>query len=183
MKGASVFYDCTNIFPERLTLAFIKSAVHHGAQVANYARVDGFVIGENGKISGVKVKDLLRGSSLELKAKLIINCAGPWADILLGLAISRHSSGNLKRSEGIHIVTKKIVSSHVVSYMTKEGRHFFMVPWRGHNLIGTTDQPFTGNPDEYRVTGQSIQGLIEEVNTTLGSEVVTYKDVLYTYGG
>lgn len=183
MKGASVFYDCSNIFPERLTLAFLKSAVHHGARAANYAEVEGFVIGENGKVEGVKVKDLLNGASVDLKARLVVNCAGPWADLLLGLARQEAFPGALKRSEGIHIVTKKIVSSHVVSYMTREGRHFFFVPWRGHNLIGTTDQPFSGNPDDYRVTGQSIQGLIEEVNTTLGSDVVSCKDVLYTYGG
>ena len=183
IKGASVFYDCSNIFPERLTLAFIKSAVHHGAHVANYARVEGFITGSSGKIEGVKVNDLLKGSTSELKAKLIINCAGPWADILLGLAKPGNSSGTLKRSEGIHIVTKKFVNAHVVSYMTKEGRHFFMIPWRGHNLIGTTDQPFVGNPDECRVTRQSIQGLIEDVNTTLGSDILGYDDVLYTYGG
>jgi glycerol-3-phosphate dehydrogenase len=183
LKGASVFYDCSNIFPERLTLAFLKSAVHHGAQVANYAQVEGFVIGGNGKVEGVKVKDLSRGTSLDLKARLVVNCAGPWADLLLGLAQQELSSGTLKRSEGIHIVTKKIVSSHVVSYMTREGRHFFFVPWRGHNLIGTTDQPFLGNPDDYRVTKQSVQGLIEEVNETLGSDVIFRKDVLYTYGG
>lgn len=183
MKGASVFYDCANIFPERLTLAFIKSAVHHGAKVANYARVEGFIMNDNGKIEGVTVRDLLKGSLQELKAKLVINCAGPWADILLGLARQGTASGTLKRSEGIHIITKKIVNSHVVSYMTKETRHFFMVPWRGHNLIGTTDQPFTGNPDEYRVTRKSIEGLINDVNTTLGSEVVGYDDILYAYGG
>ena len=183
MKGASVFYDCSNIFPERLTLAFIKSAVHHEAQVANYARVDGFITNSTGKVEGVKVYDLLRGSASELKASLIINCAGPWADILLGLAKPGNSSGILKRSEGIHIITKKFVNAHVVSYMTKEGRHFFMIPWRGHNLIGTTDQPFIGNPDEYRVTRESIQGLIEDVNTTLGSDILSYDDVLHTYGG
>ena len=183
MKGASVFYDCSNIFPERLTLAFIKSAVHHGAHVANYARVDGFIMNGDGEVKGVTVGDLLMGTTCELKASLIINCAGPWADIILGLAKPGTSSGTLKRSEGIHIVTKKLVNAHVVSYMTKEGRHFFMIPWRNHNLIGTTDQPFTGNPDDYRVTGRSIQGLIDEVNTTLGSEVISFEDVLYTYGG
>jgi glycerol-3-phosphate dehydrogenase len=129
------------------------------------------------------VHDLLNGTTRELRAGLVINCAGPWADILLSLARPENHAGALKRSEGIHIITKKIASSHVVSYMTREGRHFFMVPWRGHNLIGTTDQPFTGNPDEYRVTRDSIQGLMDEVNATLGTEVVTWDDILYTYGG
>jgi glycerol-3-phosphate dehydrogenase len=144
--------------------------------------VEGFIM--NGpKVDGVKVKDLLNGSSKELKAALTINCAGPWADIILGLAQPGDTSKTLTRSEGIHIVTKKFVNSHVVGYMTREGRHLFMIPWRNHNLIGTTDQPFTGNPDEYRVTRENIQGLIDEVNATLGSELLSFKDVLHTYGG
>lgn len=183
MKGASVFYDCANIFPERLTLAFIKSAVHHGAQVANYARVEGFTANGNGQIKGVKVRDLLTDTPVELSGTMVINCAGPWADLLLGLARPESTTGALKRSEGIHIVTRKRVNTHVVSYMSREARHFFMIPWRNHTLIGTTDQPFTGNPDEYRVTARSIRGLIEEVNMTLGMEAVTMDDVLYTYGG
>jgi len=183
MKGASVFYDCANIFPERLTLAFIKSAVFHGALAANYARVDDFLTNGGGRVKGVRVTDLLTGKTSELTGAMVINCTGPWADLLLGLARPGNAPGSLTRSEGIHIVTRKRVNSHVVSYMTREGRHFFMVPWRNHTLIGTTDRPFTGMPDEYRVTLRSILGLIEEVNTTLGTEVVTSDDVLYAYGG
>jgi len=183
MKSASVFYDCANIFPERLTLAFIKSAVHHGAHVANYAQVQGFVANGNGRIKGVRVCDLLAGREVEIAGTMVINCAGPWADLLLGLARCDTATGTLKRSEGIHIVTRKRVNTHVVSYMTREARHFFMVPWRNHTLIGTTDQPFTGDPDNYRVSAQSIRGLMEEVNMTLGTEAVTMDDVLYAYGG
>ncbi len=183
MKGASVFYDCANIFPERLTMAFIKSAVFHGARVANYAEVSGFIANGDGRVKGVEVQDLLNGTTSELTGTMVVNCAGPWADLLLGLARPENATGTLTRSEGIHIVTRKRVNNHVVSYMTREGRHFFMIPWRNHTLIGTTDQPFSGKPDEYNVSRRSIQGLIEEVNMTLGTEVVAYDDVLYTYGG
>jgi len=183
MKGASVFYDCANIFPERLTLAFIKSAVFHGARVANYAEVSGFIANGDGRVKGVEVKDLLNGATTELAGSMVVNCAGPWADLLLGLARPESEPAALTRSEGIHIVTRKRVTGHVVSYMSREGRHFFMIPWRNHTLIGTTDQPFSGRPDEYRVSRKSIEGLIDEVNTTLGTEVVAFDDVLYTYGG
>jgi len=115
-----------------------------------------------------------------------VNCAGPWADILLGLAQSR-SNGckTLRRSEGIHIITeKKLLSGqYVIGSMTPEGRHFFLIPWRGHALIGTTDKPFEGNPDEYRVTRQSILELIDEVNRSFGDGRLSYADVKHTYGG
>jgi glycerol-3-phosphate dehydrogenase len=182
MKGASIFYDCLNAFPERLTLAFVKSACVHGAMAANYARVDEFMM-EGQRVRGVVVRDLLGGSVVELPARLVVNCTGPWADIVLGKAVKTRAAGSLTRSEGIHIVTRKRVNTHVVSYMTEAGRHFFMIPWRNHTLIGTTDQPYTGSPDDYRVTPESIRGLIDEVNGTLGADVVNFDDVLYSYGG
>ena len=100
-----------------------------------------------------------------------------------GKASSSVAAAPLTRSEGIHIVTRRRVNTHVVSYMTAGGRHFFMIPWRNHTLIGTTDEPYTGSPDDYRVTASSIKGLIDEVNETVGAEVVDVDDVLYAYGG
>ena len=62
LTGASVFYDCNSIFPERLTLAFIKSAVAYGAKVANYSQVQGFIMDGQNHVTGVKVKDLLNNT-------------------------------------------------------------------------------------------------------------------------
>ncbi|MEN6472711.1 MAG: glycerol-3-phosphate dehydrogenase/oxidase [Syntrophaceae bacterium] len=186
LTGASIFYDCTSIFPERLTLAFIKSAVTHGAKVANYTQVEGFVPGENHGVKGVEVKDLLTGKTHTVEGTVTINCSGPWADIVLGLAkADGNGGGALRRSEGIHIITpKRLVSGkYVVGSMTPAGRHFFLIPWRDHTLIGTTDKPFTGNPDEYRVTKQSIMELIDEVNSCFGDGKLSYADICHTYGG
>jgi glycerol-3-phosphate dehydrogenase len=183
LTGASIFYDCTSIFPERLTLAFIKSAVSYGAKVSNYAEVEGFI--QNGiSVEGVKVRDLLDGRLHELKSRITINCGGPWADIVLGLA-NPGSPKNLRRSEGIHIITaKKMLSGkYVVGSITPKGRHFFLIPWRNHTLIGTTDKPYTGNPDDYKVTRQSIMELIDEVNSSFGDGGLKFSDVQHTFGG
>ena len=67
--------------------------------------------------------------------------------------------------------------------MTPEGRHFFLIPWRNHTLIGTTDKPFTGNPDDYRVTKNSIMELIDDVNSSFGDGKLSFADVQHTYGG
>jgi len=184
LTGASVFYDCMSIFPERLTLAFIKSAVAFGAHVANYTRVDGFLFDEGGNVAGVAVTDVLHDTKHEIRGDITINCTGPWADIILGLAKPEEMKETLRRSEGIHIITKKkIDESCVLGAMSKKGRHFFLIPWRGHTLIGTTDKEFIGSPDEYRVTKSSILDLISEVNSTLGEGFVKFEDVLRTYGG
>jgi glycerol-3-phosphate dehydrogenase len=186
LTGASVYYDCASIFPERLTLAFIKSAVAYGARVANYARVEGFVFDAQHSVTGVQVRDLLNNNVQTITGRITINCSGPWADIVLGLA-KPNGNGNitLRRSEGIHIITDKqlISGKYVVSSMTPSGRHFFLIPWRRHTIIGTTDKPFIGNPDNYRVTKQSILELIDEVNASFGDGTLSYADVRHTYGG
>jgi len=184
LTGASIFYDCMSIFPERLTLAFIKSAVAFGAHVANYTRVDGFLFDDEGSVAGVRVTDLLRSTEHEVRGDVTINCGGPWADIILGLAKSVEKTDTLRRSEGIHIITKKKIDQGcIVGAMSRKGRHFFLIPWRFHTLIGTTDKEYIGSPDDYRVTRQSIMELIDEVNSTLGDGFVKFEDVLYTYGG
>ena len=185
LTGASIFFDCSSIFPERLTLAFVKSAVKWGAKVANYAQVEGFALDPWRKITGVQVRDLLSGAVHTVNGSITINCCGPWADIVLGLARPGGNGNSLKRSEGIHIITEKRMTSgkFALGSITPSGRHFFVVPWRGHTLIGTTDKPFTGNPDEYRVTKKSIMELIEEVNKSFGNGKLCYADVRHTYGG
>ncbi|HDQ04963.1 MAG TPA: glycerol-3-phosphate dehydrogenase/oxidase [Deltaproteobacteria bacterium] len=186
LTGASIFCDCVSIFPERLTLAFIKSAVAHGAKVSNYSKVKGFILDKGKHITGVKVEDLFSGKTHSVSGDVTINCGGPWADIVLGLAKSNgKGSTTLRRSEGIHIITqKKLLSgNYTVGSMTPEGRHFFLIPWRNHTLIGTTDKPFNGNPDDYRVTKESIIELIADVNSSFGDGKLSYADVKHTYGG
>jgi len=186
LTGASLFYDCISIFPERLTLAFIKSAVACGAKVSNYVKVEGFLNDDKKNILGVKVKDLLCNKEKKIFASVTVNCAGPWADILTGLAKTNSSNGtSLRRSEGIHIITKKKLLSgkYVVASMTPAGRHFFLIPWRGHTIIGTTDKPFVGDPDAYCVTKTSILELIDDVNSSFGDGKLCFADVVHAYGG
>lgn len=183
LKGARVFYDCLCIFPERLTLTFIKSAVHYGARVSNYTKVEDFLIEEGNRVSGIVVRDLLNNRLHTIRGKLTINCTGPWADILLKLAKRADSHEKIRRSEGIHLIVKKLTNAHAVGTMTKTS-HFFLIPWRRHSLIGTTDKEYDGNPDEYHVTRQSIQGLLDTVNMDFGNNnPIQYHDVLFAYGG
>ncbi len=187
LTGGQMYYDCSSHSPERFTLAFIKSAVKYGAKVANYTEVDDFIVEEGKKIKtvkGVRVIDKLSNKKYNIKAKLVINCAGPWADILLGKAKEKSVLQELRRSEGIHFITKKLVDKHVFSGSTAKGKHFFLVPYRNHTLIGTTDKEYIGKPDNYKVTKKAVIELLTDVNESFGSnEKIKYEDILYSYGG
>ena len=183
LTGSSIYYDCQSIFPERLTLAVIKSAIANGTRVANYAMVNSF-LKNNGSIQGVEVTDLLTNKDHKITASVTINCAGPWADIVLNSASNQAAENHqVRRSEGIHIITKKMANSHAITVMTKSGRHLLIIPWRDHTLVGTTDKEYNGSPDDYRVTKESIQGLVDDLNENFGCEPIAYEDVLFAYGG
>jgi glycerol-3-phosphate dehydrogenase len=183
LTGASIYYDCQSIFPERLTLAFVKSAVKHGAQVANRAEVTGFLYGKDSTITGVKVLDRTGGKEVAIEGKLTVNCGGPWADIILRDAERGRSSHTINRSEGIHLITRPLVKEYALALMTPAGRHMFLIPWRGHTLIGTTDKEYEGDPDAYKVTRESIEDFLREINECYGDGRLSYGDVLSAYGG
>ena len=183
LTDASVYYDCLSIIPERLTLAFIRSAVQHGASVANYTKVTGFINSDTGRITGVNVEDLLNRKKTTIQGSLVINCTGPWADATLNLNRQQESHPHLTRSEGIHIITDKICHDHIIVSMTARGRHLFMIPWRNHTLFGTTDREFTGDPDTYRVTRKSIEDFISDIKESFGILNLGIPNVRYFYGG
>jgi glycerol-3-phosphate dehydrogenase len=183
LTGSSIYYDCQNINPERLTFELLNSAVKYGADLANYAKVESF-IKDNHNIQGIKVYDLLSDNKHDFYADLTINCTGPWTDVVLSQTVEKEASNHhIRRSEGIHIITKKLCNKHAVTMMTKSGRHIMLIPWRNHSLIGTTDKEYKGNPDDYKITKESIQELIDEMNENYGIEKLKYEDVLFAYGG
>ncbi len=184
LKGAVAFYDCVSIFPERLTLAFIKSAVEHGSAVANHAEVESFLRSDEGRITGVTVRDLIKGRSLDIESSLTINCTGPWTDRVLGIARGESGQTKIRRSQGIHLITRKLLNRYAISALNPKGGRVSLMPWRNHTLVGITDSEYLGDPDDYEVTRESVLELLDSVNLSLGVEnLLRLEDVLYAYGG
>ncbi len=186
LTGGSVYHDSASLCPERLTLAFIKSAVRYGAKVSNHAQVAALLRDGAGRVSGVSLRDNLSDKRQTVHAQLTVNCAGPWADRIPELAASTVAGERaLRRSEGVHFITRKplISGRTIVGCATRTGGHFFLIPWRGHTLVGTTDKAYIGDPDDYRVSAASVMDLIATVNEGFGDGTLTYADVQYAYGG
>ena len=181
LTGGAIYYDCQMYSPERLTLSFILSAAKNGAHVANYAKVEQLIIEEN-EVKGARVKDMLTNETIDIQASITVNVSGPWADFIAGLALNDPKT-KVIRSEGIHLITSPMIKSHALVYRTTTGRHFFIIPWRGKSLIGTTDTKYDGSPDEYGVSQENVEAFIEEINDTHTSANLTIEDIDYTYGG
>jgi glycerol-3-phosphate dehydrogenase len=181
LKGGVIYYDCQMYNSERLTLEPILSAAEYGADVANYVLAQDIIL-EADRVGGARVTDTLSGKEYDLKASITVNAGGPWADLILGKVRGRKHHG-LIRSKGIHIITRPLHKDHAIVLQTKTGRHFFIIPWRGSSLIGTTDVVYKGHPDDFKITEADIADFLVEINTTVPAARLTRADVRFQYGG
>lgn len=179
-RGGVVYGDCVMFSPERLALECLIDAVDHNATIANYAEATALSRDSAGRVV-VGVRDVVSGDRFEIRARLVINAAGPWADRLSRLERDG-APARLVQSKGIHMVVRSITSTHALT-VPHRGRHFFVIPWREHSLIGTTDTPYEGDPDDVAVTAADLAAFLEFVNDALPGVALEPTDVLYAYAG
>lgn len=197
LSGAMVFHDYQMYSPERLALECILSAVEAGAEVANYAEVVSFLLEDNA-VAGVRARDVVLGGGqagpadetaplYEIRGRLVINAAGPWADLLTSelrreLTGKTEPSRHLIRSKGIHLLTRPLTKGHAIA-VQYEHSHFFILPWRGYSILGTTDTVYKGTPDAVHVTEKDIINFLAVVNKGFPGAKLRRSDVLYFYSG
>lgn len=180
LTGGAVYYDC-QCDPDRLTLEFIIGAARNGALVINYAQV-GDLACKLGQLDSAEVRDVLSGKSYEVKTRMTANVAGPWAD-RVDLLCGAGEKLTLKRSKGIHIITRPLTKQYALVMRTESGRHFFIIPWRGHSLIGTTDTEYEGEPDALGVEAEDVQQFVDEINQACPAAKLNAAAVKYRYAG
>lgn len=184
LSGAMMYHDCQMFAPERLSLELLLGAADRGARVSNYTEVTEF-IRDGDRVLGAKVRDNRPGSGgafKEVRANVTVNAAGPWADRLMGALQGGKSARRLIRSKGIHLITRSLTQHYAIA-VPGRGGHFFLLPWRGHTIIGTTDTVFDGDPDDFNVTERDISQFLSYVNDGYPAGSLRREDVLHFYGG
>lgn len=181
LTGSHKYFDCQMYAPERLGFECIKDAVALGADAANYAEVTGF-LRDGTAIAGVQVRDAETGKTYTIRSRTTVNASGPWADRLIGIAEGGEPSHRLIRSKGIHLIVRPLTNTHAVTMISSSG-HFFVLPWRGHTILGTTDTVYHGDPDKVGITEREIEDFLAVVNAGLPAAKVTRADVVHWYVG
>ncbi|PJZ49247.1 glycerol-3-phosphate dehydrogenase/oxidase [Leptospira saintgironsiae] len=181
VNSAIYFYDCIMPSPERLTLAFLKSAVQEGAFISNYTKAEELIFDGN-RVIGAVVKDIIYNKNVKLKSSVIVNASGPWSQDFLNGTKKIKVPVPKTRSEGIYLITKKYFDTMVL-HVGKKG-HFSFAPWRGKNMIGPTEKAYYGPVEDWKLSRESILEFLEYINSSgLLSEKLELKDVEFAYGG
>ncbi len=180
-EHALMYYDCLMPDPERLTLAFARSAVAHGAAVRTYTEAESLVV-EGADVVGARLVDLESGERATVRAAVTVNATGPWSFDLVHRSFPSSVPRPSARSEGIYLLTRQLTAD-VTAFMGEFG-HFSLAPWRGHTMIGPTETAYEGAVDDWRVTRASIDRFLGVINATAGlAEPLKIDDVRYAWGG
>ncbi len=184
-RGGAVYYD-NNVDDARLTIEVLKEAVIRGADIVNYCRVTGY-IRDNGKIIGVKCKDLEKDKTIEIKGKLVINATGAWTDELLNNYPDEIPEPLIRPTKGVHLQFKrKDVKNRMATIIRSitDGRAFFVLPRNKHfTIIGTTDTDYKEDLANPFCNKMDADYLIESVKYYLPAAELDYDNILSTYAG
>lgn len=158
-------------------------------RVASSARMLGATVAENLKAetitheeTGWRLKLVGKNYDGYVTAKYVVNALGPWAHEIL-------EASNLKpkvygfNNSGIHLLVRDMgLKAGLFLQSPEDGRIFFVLPWQGYTLIGTTEDMFEGPPDQCKVEAYQVAYLLERCNRFL-SVKLSEKDIISTFTG
>jgi glycerol-3-phosphate dehydrogenase len=174
LSGAVVFEDGQMYNPARLVLAFVSSAVDAGASACNYLEATKF-LWRGSSVCGVRARDRLSGDEFEVRARLTLNAAGPWADYLQNDPERFGAWRRLPYSRDAYFIVDRAPTSEygvAVQGLSRDKdallgratRHLFAVPWRDKTLIGVWHSLFPEFPDGAHVQPEELETWMAELN-------------------
>ncbi len=206
LQGAFAYHDTFNVHPERLLLAFLKSAVAAGAHVFTHMEAIGFLhsdrSGADGsagytarqiQIDGIRVVDTMTGAEHVIHGRTVVNAGGPWMDLVLA-RLGRPMGVRVNRSKGVHLLTRPVGGVgadgavnviDTVFARARSGHHVIVSPWQGMSFIGPTDTAVDDTPDTVSVDSTDVQLVLDTVNATIahGHHKLTPDDIEATTVG
>jgi len=148
----------------RFVWSFVRSALDHGAIAANYVEANTFHKDDVG-LWRIEARDAESDSSMTIRAKVIINAAGPWVDQLNQNA-QQPSHHRHVFSKGIHLIVPRISKNkRVLTFFADDGRMFFVIPMGTVSCVGTTDTR-VGQPETF-VTAEDREFVLDNINKRL----------------
>ncbi|WP_430472990.1 glycerol-3-phosphate dehydrogenase [Thalassospira lucentensis] len=124
------------------------------------------------------------GSKRSVKARAVVNAAGPWVTQMVENAGLGNKAAGLRLVKGSHIVVPRIHDhEHCYIFQNGDGRIAFAIPYqRDYTLIGTTDIAYSSDPAQVKISDQEVDYLLELVNGYLAKPLCR-DDVVWDYAG
>ena len=183
LMGGVVYHD-GQFDDARMIIALAQTCDELGGCVINYSKVESLIKDENGKVNGLAFIDQLDNSHLKIKARMVVNATGVFADKILRMD-NPDARKSIQPSQGIHLVFDQSFLGGKDALMipkTSDGRVLFAVPWHGKLVVGTTDTLKDKPQLEPEALEKEIDFVLETAQAYL-TKKPTKADVLSVFAG
>jgi glycerol-3-phosphate dehydrogenase len=183
LKCGVLYHDGT-FDDARLALNLAQTCVDKGGIAVNYCKVISLDKDEANQINGVSFVDRESQKKYDIKAKVIVNATGVFADDILDMD-TPGSPPIIRPSQGIHLVLDNSFLQSKDAIMiphTDDGRVLFAIPWYENVLVGTTDTPLSAHSLEPRALKSEVDFVLNTAANYF-SKIPSRDDVLSVFAG
>jgi len=111
-------------------------------------------------------------SSHQVTAAVIVNATGPWVDRVSASIGAGETQRDIDLVAGTHIEVEGEIKEGMYYVEAHDGRVVFVMPWKGHTMIGTTEAPYLGDPAKIEPLESEIDYLITVYNKYFERQLV-----------
>ena len=176
LTGGFTYFDAQTD-DARFVLELIDGAISAGAACVNYCEVTE-LIEKNGKIGGAILQDKVNQESITVNTSQVVDTTGRWSSLF------QRETACHRLTKGIHLIMPKILGDEALLLTARsDGRVFFIIPWYGFTLLGTTDTNYDGDIENIPITSEDIRYLLSEANQVLKTANWTEQDIIGKFSG
>ena len=166
----------------RLVICNALQAQQHGADIRT--RCECIDLQANATGWQAILRNTRNKHQTSVRCRAVINAAGPWVNAVLGRSHQKQQALPMRLVKGSHIVVPRMYSGDQAYLLQHhDGRVIFVIPYLNKfTLIGTTEQEFTGDLDQVKISNQEISYLISMANLYFRNTLL-HSDVVHTFSG
>jgi glycerol-3-phosphate dehydrogenase len=180
-KSGFEYSDCF-VDDARLVALNALDAAEWGAVIETHTRAVKAVRRDG--VWEIQVKNSMNGKSKSVRARVLVNAAGPWVGEVMNGRIGTNAKAKVRLVQGAHIVVRRLFE-HDRAYILQnpDGRIVFAIPYQDDfTLIGTTDLDYQGDPAAVHATADEIAYLCAAISADF-AKPITPSDVVWSYAG
>ncbi|HWL70989.1 MAG TPA: glycerol-3-phosphate dehydrogenase [Geminicoccus sp.] len=176
------YYSDAQVDDSRLVVLNALAAQSLGAEILTGTRCRHAV--REGRRWVAELEDRASGAVRTVRARALVNAAGPWVSDFLQHDLKLDTKSRVRLVKGSHIVTRRLHDGpHAYILQNDDKRIVFVIPWLGEfSLIGTTDIPYDGKPQDVRISPEETDYLLRVVNRHF-KKPIAESDIVWSYAG
>lgn len=184
LRSGAIWYDAFAPDPQRLLMEMLHRACGQGSAALNYVEATDLLRGER-RVAGIRARDRIDGSEIELRAPVVINAAGPWSREVAERFDRDHPDLFQGTLAWNLLLDRAPLSDHALALTAHRpgAQTLFLVPWKGRMLAGTAHAPWSGATEQPALTPEQHQGFLRDLNEAAPGLDLAEGDVLRVYSG